>query len=67
MSGKEYSYHELVEALNAEAASIPEDTWRDGAWNVNDYIIEASQVGIIKVVHDNDDDAVESPDAQPGQ
>jgi hypothetical protein len=54
MSGIEYTYDELVDALNAEAATIPEETWRDGLWDVNDYIIEAMQVGIIDTVEDDD-------------
>ncbi|MDA2895271.1 hypothetical protein PDG61_30480 [Mycolicibacterium sp. BiH015] len=50
MSGRFYTYDELVDALNAEAATLPPDTWRDGVWNVIDYIIEAGQVGIIETV-----------------
>lgn len=58
MSGtdRRYSYDELVDELNAEAATLPPETWRDGVWDVNDYIIEAQQVGIITVVFDGDDD-----------
>ena len=28
MSGVEYTYDELVDALNAEAATLPPETWR---------------------------------------
>lgn len=56
MSGIEYTYEELVDALNAEAATLPPETWRDGVWDVNDYIIEAGQVGIIETVRDDDED-----------
>lgn len=56
MSGIEYTYEELVDALNAEAATLPPETWRDGVWDVNDYIIEAGQVGIITRVFDDEDD-----------
>jgi hypothetical protein len=50
MSGIDYIYDELVDALNAEDASLPPETWRDGVWNLNDYMIEAMQVGIIERV-----------------
>lgn len=50
MSGTVYSYDELVAALDAEAATLPPETWRDGVWNVDDYIVEAGQVGIIETV-----------------
>lgn len=50
MSGRDYTYDELVDTLNAEAATIPEETWRDGVWDVHGYIVEAGQVGIIKVI-----------------
>lgn len=54
MSGIEYAYDELVDALNAEAATLPPETWR-GGWDVNDYIIEAGQVGIIETVSQDED------------
>lgn len=50
MGDQEHTYDELVDALNVEAATLPADIWRNGVWDVNDYIIEASQVGIIETV-----------------
>jgi hypothetical protein len=49
VSGEEYTYDELVDALNAEAATLPEETWR-GGWKVNDHVMEAVLVGIIETV-----------------
>lgn len=65
MSDVEYTYDELVDALNAEAATIPEETWRDGVWDVHGYIVEAGQVGIVKVILGDDDFGVEPPEAAP--
>jgi len=31
------------------------ETWRDEVWEVNDYIIEASLVGVIETVDSEDD------------
>ncbi|MCG5433945.1 hypothetical protein LV457_16850 [Mycobacterium sp. MYCO198283] len=55
MSDDVYTFDELVEVLNAEAATLPEETWRCG-WDVNDYIIEAMQVGIIESVEVEDEE-----------
>jgi len=54
MSGVEYTYDELCDAIEAEAATLRPETWRDGVFNLNDYIIEAMQVGIIDTVDDDD-------------
>ncbi len=53
---RHFSYDELVDVLNAEAATLPPETWRDGEWDVNDYIVEARQVGLITTVVDSEDD-----------
>jgi hypothetical protein len=50
MSGRVYTYDELVDALNAEAATLPPETWRGGEFNLKDYLIEAMQAGIIEIV-----------------
>jgi hypothetical protein len=46
MSGIEYSYDELCEAVEGEAATLPPETWRGGVFELNDYLIESMQVGI---------------------
>ena len=50
MGDHEYTFDELCDALEAEAGTLPPETWRDGVFNVKDYIIEAMQVGIIEMV-----------------
>lgn len=55
-TGQEYTYDELVDALDAEAATLPPEKWRGGVWHVNDYMVEAMQVGIIEVVDDDEVD-----------
>jgi hypothetical protein len=52
MDNRQYTFQELCDALEAEAATLPPDTWRDGVWDLNDYIIEAMQVGIIETVEE---------------
>lgn len=32
--------------VDAEAATLPPEQWRDGYWGVAEYIVEASEVGI---------------------
>ncbi|UXA09994.1 hypothetical protein KXD97_17555 [Mycobacterium sp. SMC-8] len=56
MNGVLYTYDELVADVEAEAATLPPETWRSGVWNLNDYLIEAIQVGIINEIHPDDDD-----------
>jgi len=34
---------------------LPPGTWRDGKFDVNDYLIESIQVGTIEEVDDEDD------------
>ncbi|GAY18734.1 hypothetical protein [Mycobacterium sp. shizuoka-1] len=48
MDGVLYTYDELAATIEAEAATLPPETWRSGEWDLNDYMIEAEQVGIIK-------------------
>ncbi|WP_222622182.1 hypothetical protein [Mycolicibacterium fluoranthenivorans] len=50
MSGSEYTHAELVAALEAEAAGLDPAQWVYGYFNVRDYIIEATNVGLIEVV-----------------
>jgi hypothetical protein len=38
------------------ARSRPPETWRDGEFNFNDYLIESLQVGVIEIVEDDDED-----------
>lgn len=49
MSGIDYTYDELCEAVEAEASTLPPETWHCG-WNLHDYVIEAMQVGIIEQI-----------------
>ena len=54
-----YTYGELRDATMAEVADLPPETWRDGKFDFNDYLIESIQVGTIEEVDtddDNDDD-----------
>jgi hypothetical protein len=54
MGDHEYTYDELCDAIEAEAATLPPETWRNGVFNLNDYIIESMQVGIIEEVDPED-------------
>lgn len=56
MSGREYTYDELCEAVEAEAATLPPETWRSAVWDLNDYLIEGMQVGIIEQIYDDEDE-----------
>jgi hypothetical protein len=49
--GELLTYEELAGELDVEAASIPAENWRDGEWDVGDYIIEACLVGIYQQVN----------------
>ena len=55
MDGKTYTCDELREVSKAEAAGLPQETWRDGKFNFNDYLIESVLVGTIEEVDDEDD------------
>lgn len=55
MDGVRYTYDELAAKIEAEAATLPLETWRSGEWNLNDYMIEAMQVGIINQIYPDDD------------
>lgn len=61
MSGVVYTYDELVAAVEAEAATLPPDTWRSGVWDLNDYLIEAMQAGIINQIDAENVDDRELP------
>jgi hypothetical protein len=54
MSGIEYTHEELCDAVLAEAATLPPETWRGGEFDLNDYLIESMQVGIIEEVDPED-------------
>lgn len=54
MSGVEYSYDELIAALDAEAASLDPDQWV-GGWDAHEYLIDALLVGTIERVHPDDE------------
>jgi hypothetical protein len=56
MCDRQYTYDELCDALEAEAATLPPEQWRDGVWDVNEYMMEASLVGIIETVEDGGED-----------
>jgi hypothetical protein len=53
MDNRRYTYDELCDAIEAEAETLPPETWRDGEFNLNDYMIEATQVGIIETVDED--------------
>lgn len=55
MSGVEYTYDELIAALDAEAATLDPDQW-EGGWDAHEYLIEALLVGVIERVHAEGDD-----------
>lgn len=50
MSGVEYSYDELIEALDAEAATLDPEQW-EGGWDADEYLIDALLVGTIERLH----------------
>ena len=56
IDGKTYTYDELREVSRAEAAGLPPETWRDGKFDFNDYLIESIQVGTIEAIDDEDED-----------
>jgi hypothetical protein len=55
MVGKTHTWDELREVSRAEAADLPPETWRDGKFDFNDYLIESVLVGTIKKVDGQDD------------
>jgi hypothetical protein len=55
MVGKTHTWAELREVSRAEAADLPPETWRDGKFDFNDYLIESVLVGTIKKVDGQDD------------
>lgn len=54
MSGTEYSYDELIEALDAEAATLDPEQW-EGGWDAHEYLIDALLVGTIERVNPDDE------------
>ena len=56
MDGKTHTWDELREVSKAEAADLPPETWRDGKFDFNDYLIESIQVGTIEEIDDENDD-----------
>ena len=56
MDGKAYTWDELREVSRAEAADLPPETWRDGTFDFNDYLIESVLVGTIEEIDDENDD-----------
>jgi hypothetical protein len=44
------------EEPEAEAADLPPETWRDGKFDFNDYLIESIQGGAIEEIDDENDD-----------
>ena len=55
MCGKTYTWDELREVSKAEAAGLPPETWRDGKFDFNDYLIESALVGTLEEVDADDD------------
>ena len=54
MSGKVYTWDELREVTKGEAADLSPETWRDGTFDFNDYLIESIQVGTIEEIDAED-------------
>lgn len=54
-SDRRFTYNQLVDELNAEAATLDPSQWV-GGWNAHDFIVEAQQTGIIGVEFEGDDD-----------
>ena len=50
IDGRVYTYGELRDAIMAEVADLPPETWRDGKFDFDDYLIESVLVGTIRVV-----------------
>jgi hypothetical protein len=50
MGGKNYTYDELADALESEAAGLDPEQWVDGYFEVHGYIAEACLVGVIERV-----------------
>ncbi len=44
------------EEPEAEAADLPPETWRDGTFDFNDYLIESVLVGTIEEIDDENED-----------
>lgn len=42
MTEVEYTYDELIEALDAEAATLDPEQW-EGGWDAHEYLIDASR------------------------
>ena len=55
IDGRVYTYGELRDAIMAEVADLPPETWRDGKFDFDDYLIESVLVGTIEEVDDEDD------------
>lgn len=55
MTGIEYTYDELIAALDAEAATLDPEQWV-GGWNAHEYLIDALLVGTIERVYPDDGD-----------
>ena len=60
MDNRRYTYDDLCEAVSAEAATLPPETWRGGEFNLYDYLVESMQVGIIETVDDDTDGVVDA-------
>jgi hypothetical protein len=54
INGCYYGYEELREAVESEAAKHPPETWRDGEFDFDEYLIESIIVGLIEAVYGND-------------
>lgn len=55
MSGIEYTYDELIAALDVEAATLDSEQWV-GGWDAHEYLIDALLVGTIERVYPDDGD-----------
>lgn len=43
-------YEELYDEVDAEGSALPPEQWRDGYWDADQYIVEATEVGIYERV-----------------
>jgi hypothetical protein len=55
-AGHVYTRDELKTATESQAADLPPETWRDGVFNFDDYLIESLQTGTITMIDDESDD-----------
>lgn len=56
-NGRQFSYDELIAALDVLAATLDPDQW-EGGWDAHEYLIEAVNIGVIQLVFMGEEAAV---------